>query len=684
MEIKLINMKIRNFKAVREFEFKPDGENANVYGQMGTGKSTLYDAFWFALFGKNSLGETKFQWKPKDENNEPIHHLETEIQLTLSVNGEDVSLSRMVSENWVRKTGSDTDTYEGDVTTCRINGVKKTVSDYKKYVDSLIDEETFKMLTNVYYFSENSKDKKGMNDKKRREILFELVGNLDDEAVINSKKELAPLRELLKGANIDDKREQLTEERSKTKSDIREWDIRIDEADRSLPSIDGLDKQKLEEEKKNNLEIQDQINERIAAIRNGGFVAGKRAELAAIDNELNQLRSNYIIKQNEAVSSLQSKKQLLISEEMEKKNEIKATEYLISDIEQDKRMTEKRLAEHTKEIENLRTRYSSIFEESMDPFDEHVLVCRSCNRAYEEEEQDAIKENYQTEVKAFNTNKAVRLEEINAKGKELTQKNDVLAEDVAEFENKINIAKEKMTELLKEIEELNASIALVDADIAEIKSAATPFEQTGEYINAMERKTAIQKEIDNEQESISQNNSELLNKLNEMKMELNQINDDLSKFSALDKAVARKEQLIQEQKEKSVHAGNIEKWLHLLDMFTRTKVSLLTDRINSEFEITKFKLFEQLQNGSLREVCEPLFKGLEFAGAISNGERVNVGIDIINTISRLKGVSVPIFIDNAESVTVWHTEPKTQAISLIATAGEEKLKIEQKNKEEVA
>ena len=684
MEIKLINMKIRNFKAVREFEFNPNGENANVYGQMGTGKSTLYDAFWFALFGKNSLGETKFQWKPKDENNEPIHHLETEIQLTLSVNGEDVSLSRMVSENWVRKTGSDTDTYEGDVTTCRINGVKKTVSDYKKYVDALIDEETFKMLTNVYYFSENSKDKKGMNDKKRREILFELVGNLDDAAVIDSKKELAPLRELLKGANIDDKREQLTEERSKTKSDIREWDIRIDEADRSLPSIDGLDKQKLEEEKKNNLEIQDKINERIAAIRNGGFVAGKRAELAAIDNELNQFRSDYTIKQNEAVSSLQSKKQLLISEEMEKKNEIKATEYLISDIEQDKRMTEKRLAEHTKEIENLRTRYSSIFEESMDPFDEHVLVCRSCNRAYEEEEQDAIKENYQTEVKAFNTNKAVRLEEINAKGKELTQKNDVLAEDVAEFDKKISIAKEKMAKLLKELEELNTSVTLVDAEIAEIKSAATPFEQTSEYIDALERKAAIQKEIDNEQESIAHNNSELLNKLNEMKMELNQINDDLSKFSALDKAVARKEQLIQEQKEKSVHAGNIEKWLHLLDMFTRTKVSLLTDRINSEFEITKFKLFEQLQNGSLREVCEPLFKGLEFAGAISNGERVNVGIDIINTISRLKGLSVPIFIDNAESVTVWHTEPKTQAISLIATAGEEKLKIEQKNKEEVA
>ena len=66
MNIKLLEMKIRNFKGAREFEFKPGGQNVEVFGQMGTGKSTLYDAFWFALFGKNSQGDTKFQWKPKD------------------------------------------------------------------------------------------------------------------------------------------------------------------------------------------------------------------------------------------------------------------------------------------------------------------------------------------------------------------------------------------------------------------------------------------------------------------------------------------------------------------------------------------------------------------------------------------------------------------------------------------
>ena len=317
MEIKLLEMKIRNFKGAREFEFKPGGQNAEVFGQMGTGKSTLYDAFWFALFGKNSQGDTKFQWKPKDKDNQPIHHLETEVELNLQVNGEEVLLSRMVSENWVRKTGSETENYEGDVTTCRINGVKKKVSDFKKYIDSLIDEETFKQLTNVYYFSDT------MNDKERRKMLFGLAGNLSDEDVIASKKELSDLTYLLNGASVDDKREQWLEEKAKTKADIKEWDIRIDEADRNLPLIDGLDKDVLEAEKATLLGEKTDVEQQISMILNGGFVATKRAELMQVQAKVQEARSTHAIKQNESLSALQSALQENQSKKMDISNEMK-------------------------------------------------------------------------------------------------------------------------------------------------------------------------------------------------------------------------------------------------------------------------------------------------------------------------------------------------------------------------
>ncbi|UJF15091.1 AAA family ATPase [Jeotgalibaca sp. MA1X17-3] len=669
MKIKLMKMKIRNFKAVKEFDFNPEGENASIYGQMGTGKSTIYDAFWFALFGKNSLGDSKFQWKPKDKNNESIHHLETEIQLVLEVNGEEVTLSRMVSENWVRKTGSSNEEYQGDVTTCRINGLKKKVSDYKKYIDSLIDEETFKQLTNVYYFSDV------MKDKERRKMLFELVGNLDDNAVIHSKKSLEPLKEFLKGISVDDKREQLIEERSKTNADIKEWDIRIDEADRNIPIIDDLNEDELKKEKEESLQKEDSLYQELSTLKNGGFISKKRSELSECDSQIMVMKNDYQLNIRNAASELIEKKQTVYSQFLEAKNKVQGLYTSIRDIQGDKDWTRKQLVMNEKQVEELRNEYKKIHSKQIEPFDEHVLVCTYCNRPFDEEEQEDIQATYEEEAKTFNTKKAENLESINETGKAVSEKTTQFKEDIEGFDEKIEKLEKQSEESEQEADRLYIELKKLERQIEEKKTSITPFEETEAYIEMIQKKKMIQSEIDNEQQSIATSTVGIQEEIKEVKENIARINEDLSKFTSLGKSKERKDDLISEQKEKTIRAGEIEKWLFLLDEFTRTKVSLLTERINSEFEITQFKLFEPLQNGSLKEVCEPLFKGLEFTGAISNGERVNVGIDIINTISRLKGVHVPIFIDNAESVTVWHIEPSNQAIKLIAQEGQTKLNI---------
>lgn len=678
MNIKLLEMKIRNFKGAREFEFKPGGQNVEVFGQMGTGKSTLYDAFWFALFGKNSQGDTKFQWKPKDKDNQPIHHLETEVELLLQVNGEEVSLSRVVSENWVRKTGSETENYEGDVTTCRINGVKKKVSDFKKYIDSLIDEETFKQLTNVYYFSDT------MNDKERRKMLFELVGNLSDEDVIASKKELSDLTYLLNGASVDDKREQWLEDKAKTKADIKEWDIRIDEADRNIPVIDGLDKDALAAEKAALLVEKNDVEQQISMILNGGFVATKRAELMQVQAKVQEARSTHAIKQNESLSALKSALQENQSKKMDVSSEVKAIRYAMGDLENEKSRKQDTVKINEREMVRLREEYTNVHSRKMEALDEHLLVCHTCKRAYEEEQQEQIKAAYQDETKTFNAEKASRLESVSLKGKSLADKNKALTEEIAELDKRLSIAQGQLEVFQIDLDILSAEIAELDDQIKFAKQSAEPFESSKEHAALKVEIDKIQSEIENEQEQAASFREGLQDSLNEIQSGIASVNESLAKFETLDKATKRKEQLIQEQKEKTIRAGEIEKQLFLLDEFTRTKVSLLTDRINSQFEITSFKLFEPLQNGSLKEVCVPLFKGLEFTGAISNGERVNVGVDIINTISRLQGISVPIFVDNAESVTIWHIKPQSQTVSLIAKIGQKTLKIAQNKETEVA
>ena len=56
MEIKLNSLILENFKGISYFELNVDGKNASVYGTNASGKTTLADAYFWLLFGKDSNG----------------------------------------------------------------------------------------------------------------------------------------------------------------------------------------------------------------------------------------------------------------------------------------------------------------------------------------------------------------------------------------------------------------------------------------------------------------------------------------------------------------------------------------------------------------------------------------------------------------------------------------------------
>ena len=49
-------------------------------------------------------------------------------------------------------------------------------------------------------------------------------------------------------------------------------------------------------------------------------------------------------------------------------------------------------------------------------------------------------------------------------------------------------------------------------------------------------------------------------------------------------------------------------------------------------------------------MCEATFNGVEYNSGLNNGARINCDLDIVNTLSKQFGVSLPVFVDNAESV----------------------------------
>ena len=53
--MKLISLELTNFKNIKYFVLESGGEDKNIYGKNGVGKTTLADAYYWLLTDKSSL-----------------------------------------------------------------------------------------------------------------------------------------------------------------------------------------------------------------------------------------------------------------------------------------------------------------------------------------------------------------------------------------------------------------------------------------------------------------------------------------------------------------------------------------------------------------------------------------------------------------------------------------------------
>jgi predicted nuclease with TOPRIM domain len=92
----------------------------------------------------------------------------------------------------------------------------------------------------------------------------------------------------------------------------------------------------------------------------------------------------------------------------------------------------------------------------------------------------------------------------------------------------------------------------------------------------------------------------------------------------------------------------------------------IEDKVNGLFEITKFRMSNELKNGELEDTCEAMFEGIDYNKTLNTGAKVCMTVDVANTFSREFNIDFTTIIDNSESVTDWLVKPKGQAIYLYA------------------
>lgn len=645
--MKIISLTLKNFQGVKELTLTPDGKDLTVYGDNGTGKTTVFNAFTWLLFDKPSTGAKNFTPKTKTSDGD-VHGLDHTASAVLEHGGKRISLTKTYREIYKKKRGSIREEFDGHTTEYFVDGVPVKEKDYADTVGAMwgADAELAKILTMPEYFSEV------LPWEKRRSTLLELCGGVCDSDVFATREELGDLASALDGKSVEDMIKVQRARMYNANKRLGELPGRLDEAQRGAEDADGIDVDALE---KSLDEIED---EKRVLIEERALVATtateeKRKVLSALKAEMSEASAAY---RTACIEQAASAREILAAEKERQ-----------SKVEDELCRLEKKRADAILRKEALERRRADLLDEygkvSALTFDEGATVCPCCHRPLPEDEIAKMREE-------FNLNRSARLAEINERGKK-----DASREMIAACEVEIREISERTSSQSEMLANVKRDVRKAEAGIPSLP----PFEDTDAYREIIEKINAVSVEIADESKTHAAALVEQDDKIRAANERANAIRDDIARYNAAVRAKKRVDELLAEQKQLAVEYEDAERLTYLCELFIKTKVSLLTDQINRRFKSVRFSLFCEQINGGLKEECEVLVPSAD--GALvpylfaNHAARINAGIEIIGAISEHFGVEMPLFIDNAESVT--HIAPgTTQRILLTVSEKDKVLRVE--------
>ena len=646
--MKIDKLAIRNFKGIKSLDIEANGKSLKIYGDNATGKTTVLDSFLWLLFGKDSSNRNNFAIKPLDESGQELSGLDSEVEATLIVADKPMKLKRVYREVWTKKRGSSKAEYTGNTTDYFIDEVPKKASEYNNAIKDICEENIFKLITSPVYFNEQ------LHWKERREILLEMAGDVSDEDVVKKNPDLKKLD--LEGRSISDHKKVIAAKRKKLNEEIEKIPVRIDEASRS---IDEVDDKEIDKAKKEIKKVEKEISSLEKKLKDteSGDISKLEKEVAEFETKIIKIENRYEKEKKEALKELTitSDNHYLKIVDLKSKEVLKKKE--TEDLELE-------IGKLKNKLDAGREEYKKIKDEVF-KFDQKD-TCPACGQKLPE---DKLENARQEAFKMLTESKEKRLKENVEAGKALKASYD-------DKKVQLTMAYKELGEITKTKSDHQEKKDKADRMLEEKKNNLSSVETDSEYLSIKTCIESNQKKI----EEIKNQNKEVLSgiekDLEETKLIKRELEKTISSEGVVEKAKKRIKELKDQEKVFAKEFEELENELYLCEKFIIARVELLEDKINSKFAWTKFKLFEVQINGGINECCEATREGVPYSD-LNNASKINVGLDIINSLSGHYKFKAPVFIDNRESVVqLFHVD--TKVISLIVSSEHTKLNVEVK------
>lgn len=600
-------MLIKNVKGISEKKIKFK-KRTWICGRNATGKTSVFDAFCWAVYDKDSIGRTKFDIRELDSSGEKVHNTEIVSAVNMSVNDVPYEIKKTQKEKWTTKRGEKDPVLTGNVNEYEINGYPKSEKEFKDFIDSIVDEKTFSILTRPTRFPE-------LDWKEQRKILFDIIGDVDDKDIESDYFDL--LKPELAIASIDDIKKKYTKSRNELKKKPDELKARIDEVRSQIVETDAS---AAKNEKESILKSISEIEEQMIVL-NG-------MNNHAITEKIMNLR----LKQRQLVMDANEARSKDLREKQEQYIQIKAAANTVRSkcdtAESQQKTVQNTLTELRSKMEALK---QSIADEKKKVFPKEETICPTCGQALPKERIAQLEtewnQNQEQRIAAMHNNMALgqkriaEAEDALAKSKEVCKKSHDL---LAESDKKLKTF-EAEYEKAKNVPEITGDdipeVADIENQIADLES---------QKINPME--------IDKQKDALKEQLLPLKTKLAEIESQLNSVSEN-------DRRLARIEELENELTNVAQKVADCEKMLYAADCYIRA----ISKKINDRFDGLEFKLFNVQQNGGVSETCEITIDGVPYS-SLNSGHKIIAGLNIIKVLQKYYGVSAPIWIDNAESI----------------------------------
>lgn len=645
MKILRINrLRLEHFKCHRLLELELRGRSASIYGDNAAGKTSIYDALTWLLFGKDSKGngEKSIDLKPLGPDGQVADHQAiTAVEAELDVDGQIITLRRTLREVWSTKRGSSQETFDGNASEYFVDGVPQKKYGYDAKIREIVPEDIFRLLTSVTYFARD------MGWQERRAALFDVATPAPDAEIMATNSKFAPLAAAAGTLTLADYKRKLQAERRKLDGVKSDTPGRISELQALAEQYRAIDSDGLQVDLEEATARKAGLERALAESSSSSLLVSKQAELREARAELQVLESN-----NASYRAIRGNQ-----------DHIAQLKRALGTAKESCDASCRRCSQLDGEMKNLSAEIDRCRQE-WNGWNNAVFsggTCPTCGQTLPGDALETAKRKHQEQTEQGKAQAVDRANRLKTRLAECQR-------EAANADAEIQAAQDQCDAITDELKQ------------AEYEAAAAIEDMPGYTVRKQElqdRINALNNQLCNMEGDMAATTASIKSDIRSLEDKIRSLNEQLAKCGMLSDLEGRIATLRQQATDASRQLEETDQQLWLLEEFVRYKAGFLEDSVNGLFRLARFRLFRQQANGGLEERCDVTYGGVPYA-SINNGAQINVGIDIINTMSRAHGVSVPLFVDNAESVTRLE-DMDAQVIRLVVSGQDQELRCEYEN-----